>query len=62
MPEYGFFDGLTRSDLDQPSDFPLPKILEQEAERQKQMQDAQKATIKNRRCRRTASKISRKRS
>ena len=46
MPEYGLFNGFTRSDIDQPPDFPLPKILEQEAERQKQTQEAPKATIR----------------
>lgn len=46
MPEYGLFNGFTRSDIDQPPDFPLLKILEQEAERQKQTQEAQKATIR----------------
>ena len=46
MPEYGLFNGFNRSDIDRPPDFPLPKILEQEAERQKQTQEAQKAAIR----------------
>ena len=45
MPEYGLFNGFTRSDIDRPPDFPLTKILEQEAARQKQTQEAQRAAI-----------------
>lgn len=46
MPEYGLFHRPSRLDFNQPSEPPLPKILKQEAERQRQTQEAQAATIR----------------